>query len=105
MVDQQLLIMLQANEIDKVTYDFLPPAGKPGIRTPHFYHLPKIHKKPTHINTIPGRPIISGNSSACENISTFVDLFLQPIAQKQFTFLKDTKSIINKLENAHQYRT
>ena len=53
---------------------------------PHvFYTLTKIHK-PTPV----GRPIISGCGGPTERLSSFVDRLLQPIAQKQKSYLKDT---------------
>ncbi|CAH3152324.1 unnamed protein product, partial [Porites lobata] len=52
-------------------------------RIPIFYTLTKIHKpKPV------GRPIISGCDGPTERISSFVDTLLQPIAQKQQSFIK-----------------
>ena len=49
-----------------------------------FYTLTKIHK-PTRV----GRPIIPGCDGPTEKLSTFVDKLLQPIAQKQKSYLKD----------------
>ena len=37
-----------------------------------------------------GRPIMSGCDGATERISAFVDHLIQPIAQKQASYLKDT---------------
>ena len=55
-----------------------------------FYTLTKIHK-PTPV----GRPIISGCSGPTERISAFVDHLIQPIAQLQASYLKDTTDFIN----------
>ncbi|XP_064469602.1 uncharacterized protein LOC135384327 [Ornithodoros turicata] len=56
----------------KITPDthrqLLPQSPKPGC----FYLLPKIHK-PGH----PGRPIISGNNTVTENLSTLVDYLIK----------------------------
>ena len=49
---------------------------------PVFYTLTKIHK-PVPV----GRPIISGCDGPTENISSFVDTLLQPIAQKQQSYI------------------
>ena len=56
---------------------------------PVFYTLTKIHK-PTPV----GRPIISGCSGPTERISAFVDHLIQPIAQLQVSYLKDTTDVI-----------
>ena len=58
-----------------------------------FYTLTKIHK-PTPV----GRPIISGCSGPTERISAFVDHLIQPIAQQQASYLKDTTDFINFIE-------
>ncbi|XP_015749064.1 PREDICTED: uncharacterized protein LOC107328833 [Acropora digitifera] len=63
-------------------------------RIPEFYTLTKIHK-----NTPVGRPIVSGSSGPTERISSFVDSLLQPIAQKQQSYIKDTTHFINFIEN------
>ena len=62
-------------------------------RIPTFYTLTKIHK-PTPV----GRPIISGCGGPTEKLSSFVDKILQPIAQQQESYLKDTTHFINFLE-------
>ena len=59
-------------------------------RIPIFYILTKIHK-PTPV----GRPIISGCDEPTETLSCFVDKILQPIAQQQRSYLKDTTDFIN----------
>ena len=59
-----------------------------------FYTLTKIHKpKPV------GRPIISGCGGPTEKISAFVDKLLQPLAQSQKSYIKDTTDFINFIEN------
>ena len=55
---------------------------------PVFYTLTKIHK-PTPV----GRPIISGCSGPTERISAFVDHFIQPTAQLEASYLKDTTDL------------
>ena len=63
-------------------------------RIPVFYTLTKIHK-PTPV----GRPIISRCDGPTERISAFVDhLMIQPIAQKQASYLKDTTDFLNFIE-------
>ena len=60
---------------------------------PVFYTLTKIHK-PTPV----GRPIISGCSGPTERISALVDHLIQPKAQLQASYLKDTTEFINFIE-------
>ena len=50
--------------------------------------------KPTPV----GRPIISGCDGPTERISAFVDHLIQPIAQKQASYLKDTTDFLNFIE-------
>ena len=76
---------------------FIPtPVKKENLILPRirvFYTLTKIHK-PTPV----GRPIISGCSGPTERISAFVDHLIQPIAQLQASYLKDTTDFINFIE-------
>jgi len=62
-------------------------------RIPVFYTVTKIHK-PTPV----GRPIISECDGPTEKISAFVNHFIQPIAQKQVSCLKDTPDFLNFIE-------
>ena len=50
-----------------------------------FYLLPKIHKR---FHNLLGRPVISNCGFFTENISSFLDHHLQPIAQKVNSFIK-----------------
>jgi len=63
------------------------------LQIPVFYTLTKIHK-PTPV----GRPIISGRYGPTERVSAFVDHLIQPIAQKQASYLKDTTDFLNFIE-------
>ena len=56
-----------------------------------FYLLPKIHKR---LHNVPGRPVISNCGFYTENISSFLDHHLQPIAQKVNSFIKDTNHFL-----------
>ena len=79
--------------IDQMTHKWLSLGQNPP-RIPEFYTLTKIHK------AIPvGRPIVSGSGGPSERISSFVDSRLQPIAQKQESYIKDTTHFINFIEN------
>ena len=44
-----------------------------------FYLLPKIHKR---LHDVPGRPVISNCSIYTENIFSFLEYHLQPLAQR-----------------------
>ena len=69
--------MLQEGYIDQMTAKWLSHTPNPP-RIPVFYTVTKIHKpKPV------GRPIILGCEGPTERLSSFVDSFIQPIAQIQ----------------------
>ena len=59
-----------------------------------FYTLPKIHKQ-----TLLKRPIISGCDGSTERLSSLVEKLLQPIAQIQESYLKDTTHFIRFIES------
>ena len=82
----------QGNHIDTMTKKWLLQTPNPP-HIPVFYTLTKIHKP-----TLPGRPIISGCDGPTERISSFLDHILQPIAQAQKSYLKDTTQFINFIE-------
>ena len=68
--------------------------GQNPPRIPEFYTLTKIQK------AIPvGRPIVCGSGGPTERISNFGNSLLQPIAQKQEPYIKDTVHFINCIEN------
>ena len=52
-----------------------------------FYWLPKIHKR---LHDVPGRPVISTCGYYTENISSFLDFYLQPLARKVKSYIKNT---------------
>ena len=59
-----------------------------------FYLLPKIHKR---LHNVPGRPVISNSGYYTENISSFLDHHLQPLAQVVKSYIKDTNEFLKKL--------
>ena len=61
-----------------------------------FYLLPKIHKR---LHNVPGRPVISNCDYYTENISSFLDYHLQPLAQKVKSYIKDTNHLLSKLKS------
>ena len=91
-VHQLINELYQGNHIDEMTKKWLYQTPDPH-RIPIFYTLTKIHK-PAPV----GRPIISGCDGPTEKLSSFVDKILQPIAQQQESYLKDTTHFINFLE-------
>ena len=66
-----------------------------------FYLLPKIHKD-RHLwtdNKIPpGRPIVSDCNSDSYRISAYIDSFLQPLAVKHPSYIKDTFHFLERLK-------
>lgn len=77
--------------IDLHTRNYLLPPRD--TKTQRLYFLRKIHKNPHKI-----RPIVSGCAGATEHISAFLDMLLQPLAQATPAYIKDSKHIINILE-------
>ena len=68
--------------------------GQNPPQIPEFYTLTKIHKA-----TPVGRPIVAGSGGPIERTFSFVDSLLQPIAQKQERYIRDTTHFINFTEN------
>ena len=65
-------------------------------RTPQIYFLPKIHKGKI---PPPGRSIVSANSCPTENISAFIDHFLNTLVKERKSYVKDTTDFINQIED------
>ena len=59
-----------------------------------FYLLSKIHKQ---LNNVPSRTVTANCAYYTENISTFLDFHLQPLAQAVKLYIKDTNDFLNKL--------
>ena len=89
---QPIKSLLSEGHIDEMTAKWLSLTPDTP-RIPEFYTLTKIHKP-----TLVGGPIISGCSGPTERISAFVDHLIQPIAQQQALYLKDTTDFINFIE-------
>ena len=60
------------------------------------FYLPKIHKR---LYNVPRRPVISNCGYYTENISSFLDFHLQPIAKKVKSYIKDTNEFLKKLRS------
>ena len=56
------------------------------------YLLPKLHKP-----VIPGRPIVSSCGSPTENISCFLDYYLQPLTRALPSYIRDTTDFLQKI--------
>ena len=61
-----------------------------------FYLLPKIHKR---LHDVLGRPVISNCGYYTENISSFLDFHLQPLAREVKSYIKDTNDFLKKLRS------
>ena len=62
-----------------------------------FYLLPKIHKR---LHDVPGRPVISNCGYYTENISSFLDFHLQPLAREVKFYIKGTNDFLKKLRSS-----
>lgn len=65
-------------------------------RTPVIYLLPKIHKNRTDP---PPRPIVNSIDSLTSRMGQYIDTFLQPAVQKTEAYLRDTKQMLQIIEN------
>lgn len=63
-------------------------------RTQQLYFIKKLHKGPHQV-----RPIVSGCSGPTEKLSCFLDYFLQPRVPKTASYLKDSRHLLQLLEN------
>jgi hypothetical protein len=82
------------NVLPNYVLKYVAPHNPP--RTPIFYFNPKTHKDQT---PPPPRPIISACDSPSANISKFLTKILTPLAANQSTYLKDSKHLLQILEN------
>ena len=48
-----------------------------------FYLFPKIYKR---LHNVPGRPVISSSSYFTDDISSFLDFYLKPLAQIEILY-------------------
>ena len=80
--------MFNRKEINNKVRDYLikkkPQLGR-------FYLLSKMHKR---ISNVPGRPVISNNGEATENISAFLDFHLKNIVSTLPHILEDTRDFL-----------
>lgn len=81
--------MFQNKLTDKETCTTLTLAN---ITPARFYLLPKIHK-----NNNPGRPVIS--SFNCDQNIQYVVYYIQPLAKKIKSYIRDTTDLLNKINH------
>ena len=60
------------------------------------YSLPKIHKR---LHDVPGRVVISNSDYNTENIFSFLDFHLQPLAREVKSYIKDTNDFLEKFRS------
>ena len=65
-----------------------------------FYLLPKTHKR---LHNVPGRPVITDSGRCAENISSFLDHDLQPLAQAVKSYIKDTNEFLKNLRSVPKF--
>ena len=91
-INQLLYKFYNEGTLNKSMVEFCSPPKK--ARLARLYFLKKIHKSPMGV-----RPIVSSCESPTENISQFIDYWLQPIMKALPSFLKDTTQLINELKD------
>ena len=84
--------MFPKKEIDKKLFEYLyikrPQLGR--------FYLPKIHKR---TKIVPGRPVVSNNGTATENISAYLDFQLKSLVPKIPHILEDTYDFLKRISN------
>ena len=58
-------------------------------KTPKLYPRRKIHKGGNH-----GRPVVSSVNCRIDNISKYIDYYLQPIVKEILSYVKDTQNFL-----------
>ena len=96
--EKQLLIDQIKDYLDETEYDTL--VDDSGTCTPAFYGLPKIHKE--YENSPPLRPIVAGYNSVTVKLLEYVNSYLKPVAQKSFSFVRDTTHFLKKLRDVRK---
>lgn len=92
--------MLNKGFISKNQLEYL--SGPSDYRPRVFYLLPKIHKKQTtwpNPNMPEGRPIVSDVNSETYRVSELIDHFLNPLAVKHFSYIKNSFEFVKKIKN------
>ena len=90
---------LEKEIITKEEYSAMNPEDKNAAK---FYCNFKVHKQTEHKEIPPVRPIISGSGSITENISLYVEHYIQDIATQHPSYLQDTPHflrVVNKVNS------
>ena len=72
------------------------------VKDPKFARFYLLHKTHENLHNVVSRPVISNCGFYTENISSFLDHHLQPIAQKVNSFIKDTNHFLRKIKSLGQ---
>lgn len=95
-----LLEMFEKKYISKEQLKYL--SGPSDYRPRVFYLLPKIHKKQSawpNPKMPEGRPIVSDVNSETYRVSELIDYYLNPLATKHFSYIKNSFEFVNKIKN------
>nr|XP_055053666.1 uncharacterized protein LOC129438772 isoform X1 [Misgurnus anguillicaudatus] len=93
-IHKKLDVFLESGDISKPEHTFMTIKFPV---TPVLYTLPKIHKSYKDIPM--GRPIVAAIGSLTENISAFVDYFLQPLVINLPSYVKDSMDFLKLLKS------
>ena len=91
----------QNNFISDKQFTYLSPMNR-SFTPRYFYLLPKVHKPRRtwpHHRMPAGRPIVSDTNSESNRICEYIDYFLQPLANKHLSYIKDTYHFVEKIRN------
>ena len=93
-----LFDLLRSGHITKQELRFLLPSPSPKPR--RFGILPKVHKSAwPSPEAPPGRPIVADVDTINSGAARLIDIFLQPIVQRQDSFLLDTQHLLGILRS------
>jgi len=99
-INRTLEELVERGDIDQKQCQYLEVTENPRNRL--FYLLPKIHKERNSwkkdLKIPPGRPIVSDCGSDTYRLSEYIDSFLQPLATKHPSYIKDTYHFLEKLK-------
>ena len=94
LVEQWCSKWLQRSEISPEIASWIGNRkAKPGVA---FGNI-KTHKKDNPLSLI-----TSGCGTAIENLSAFTEFYLQPLARKQPSFIKDTTDLLNRIQKLNE---
>lgn len=92
-LEQTVHLGLKRNILDKREAQYLVLKS---CRKPILYSLPKIHKDS---DNPPPRPIVNGIDSLTARMGQYIDYYLQPAVQDTIAYLRDTKHMLQYLED------